>query len=173
MAAATDVEWRPAARDGDPVLRAQNTAPGGPTCATHPSRGCWVNLGPVFLCVERQVSSEHAGDGSLSGHLAGLGAMPRTGPAGVPRSILRGPGVDDNSMGCPPAPLPWAPGLPQSPCFPPGGWAAHPLGISHTASAPAGGPPECGYLLATRCRGARGPGLPWLICHLLLSPWSP
>lgn len=34
----------------------------------------------------------------------------------------------------------WTPGLPQSPCFLPGGWAAYPLGISCTASAPAGAP---------------------------------
>lgn len=108
MAAATDAEWRPAARDGDPVLRAENTAPGGPACANHPSRGCWVNPRPAFLCglsTQRHVSSEHAGEGSLSRHLAGLGAMLRAGPAGVPRSVLRGPGVGDNGMGCPPAPL--------------------------------------------------------------------
>ena len=120
---------------------AHRPGPGGLTCANQPSGACWVNLGPVFLFVERNVCTEHAADGPL--FLSGAPRWPggrascraRWG-GGRPERPPRGPGIDSGSMGSQPTPLSRAPALHR--CLPSGqagGRAGCPLHINHTAPA--------------------------------------
>lgn len=107
-------------------------------------------------------------------HHADQGAGP-VGPPGTPLPAHGGAmsGIRDGSAGSQPAPLSWAPGLPQSPrsC----GWWTRPLGIGHAILGPGWPPPGTWLSPGHTLLRSRGPQrLRWLIspacCSLPVPP---